>query len=360
VYLSLGDGVFADELEACGERVRRLSVGGVGKIEGSVVSRLGALRRMERLSRRWAPAVAAALREEGSDFVQVRWPNLVSLAGRAGRSAGVPTLWLMCNAVGDSLPLGVQRRYYGRVCRREGVLAVGNSRYTAATVGRVPRTHMYLGVDTGAFDPRRSFGLTRASVGLPDGGVVVGVFGRLSWEKGQDRAIAALSRLGSAGSGVTLLFVGGGRDGGAEERLRREAARLGVGGRVVFAGEVDDPAAYYALADVTMNCRIDAEPFGFSVVESLLMERPVIAHALGGPAETVRDGVDGWHTGSASADALAAGIGRALVDRPRWGEMGEAGRRRALSVFSLEAFGRRFESIARRLVERGVGSFGRS
>ena len=99
------------------------------------------------------------------------------------------------------------------------------------------------------------------------------------------------------------------------EGLQRFAEQHGMADRLHFAGLVPDPERYYDAIDIAVNSRITPEPFGLSVVEAMMMGRPVLVHALGGPAETVVDGVTGWHVNDPSAESFAAGIERALSDQ---------------------------------------------
>ena len=77
----------------------------------------------------------------------------------------------------------------------------------------------------------------------------------------------------------------------------------------------------YASADVCVQAS-RAEGLGFSVLEALACGTPVVATAVGGLVETVKDGVTGWTVPPGNAAALAAALREAL-DRP------EEARRRA-------------------------------
>jgi glycosyltransferase involved in cell wall biosynthesis len=70
----------------------------------------------------------------------------------------------------------------------------------------------------------------------------------------------------------------------------------------------------------------------------MMMRMPVLVPALGGPAETVVDGVTGWHVPAATAEAMTGGLRRAMRDRQRWKVMGDAARKLALENFSATAF----------------------
>jgi glycosyltransferase involved in cell wall biosynthesis len=88
--------------------------------------------------------------------------------------------------------------------------------------------------------------------------------GRLQSYKGVDRTIAALAALPSD---YRLTIVG---EGPCRASLAAQAERLGVAGRVAFAGSVSDDelASWYRRASVTLNMS-SAEAFGITVVEAL-------------------------------------------------------------------------------------------
>ncbi|MFJ5639107.1 glycosyltransferase [Streptomyces sp. NPDC093223] len=127
------------------------------------------------------------------------------------------------------------------------------------------------------FDPERRR-RTRARLGIPPGAFVVGGIGRLAPGKRFDVLIDALAELPQD---CLLLLVGGGAQ---EEALRRAAARAGVAGRVVFAGErpyvSDDPAepdlpALASAMDVLASPCAE-EAFGLAVIEALAAGLPVL------------------------------------------------------------------------------------
>ncbi len=76
--------------------------------------------------------------------------------------------------------------------------------------------------------------------------------------------------------------------------LRDQAKRLGMADRVRLPGECDDMPAALLLADIVVHASTEPEAFGRVVIEAQAMARPVIAADLGGPVETVQDGVTGW------------------------------------------------------------------
>ena len=94
-----------------------------------------------------------------------------------------------------------------------------------------------------------------------------------------------------------------------------------------------------------MNSRLGAEPYGLTIVEAMLMQRPVLAYATGGPSETIEDERTGWLIQSPSVTAYQEGIKRALAARSEWAEMGCYARDRALRLFSLQESARAYAAI---------------
>ncbi|MEM6553186.1 MAG: glycosyltransferase [Planctomycetota bacterium] len=341
--LVLEDGPAVDAAESTGMGVKVLGVGVPPNYAGGVGAKAAGVVKAWAYRRRVLPAVASGLSELGSGVLQVLWPNLLGLAGAAAERAGargrVRCVWEMANTVSSGLPLGLNGRLYRRACRRYGVLVLANSAHSGASVagpGVEPVT-FHLGVDREVFDPGAVEAVSRLELGVPEGAVVLGVVGRLVGSKGQDRLWEAVVRHVGRGADLHLVLLGGPTDGEFAERLRAVAASAGVADRLHLVGLVDEPQRYYGLMDVAVNSRVDAEPFGLSVVEALMMGVPMLVHALGGPAETVSDGVTGWHITDPSVDAFEAGLERVLAERERWPAMGRAARAEAVRRFSVEA-----------------------
>ena len=107
-----------------------------------------------------------------------------------------------------------------------------------------------------------------------------------------------------------------GRDGEARDALEAQARRLGLEGRVTFAGRLSDEA----LVDHYARCRAVAfvpfdEDYGFITAEAFASGKAVVTcRDSGGPTELVQDGVSGRivePTADAVAGALAALAGDA-------------------------------------------------
>ena len=121
--------------------------------------------------------------------------------------------------------------------------------------------------------------------------------GRVQQLKGPDlllRAVACLEE--DEKHGLQVLIVGGDRDEDVElVQLRELAQDLGISDMVSFIGMVEQKqlSLFYSAADV---CVVPShyESFGLVAAEALACGTPVVASRVGGLAETVKDGENGY------------------------------------------------------------------
>jgi glycosyltransferase involved in cell wall biosynthesis len=107
--------------------------------------------------------------------------------------------------------------------------------------------------------------------------------------------------------------LAGGGSAAYREELVALATRLGVAERVRIPGHVSRLDLALAAADVVVHASTDAEAFGRTVIEAQAMARPVIAADLGGPRETVEQGLTGWRVPPGDPAALAALLSQVLA-----------------------------------------------
>lgn len=165
------------------------------------------------------------------------------------------------------------------------------------------------GVDLELFAPGDRQAARRA-LGLKADGIVVLSVGQLIPPKGFDLVIRAIARLRE----VTLAIVGEGPEAAA---LKRLAERMGSGCRVHFLGVMPQErlAAVYGAADVLVLASA-REGYPNVLLEALACGTPVVATAVGGAPEVVRNSVAGRLVGERSPEALAGAIRDLLADPP--------------------------------------------
>lgn len=132
--------------------------------------------------------------------------------------------------------------------------------------------------------------------------------GRITKQKALGVALEALAEL----DGVDLVVAGDGPD---LDDVRRQTMALGLADRVSFTGALSRQGVLelFRAADVSVLSSA-WENFPHTVVEALAAGTPVIATAVGGVAEVVRDEVNGLLVPPGDAASLAAAIRRFLAD----------------------------------------------
>lgn len=192
------------------------------------------------------------------------------------------------------------------------------------------------GVDADQFAPR-------PELAPKDGPLRFVVHCRLEPHKQPDVVVRAVARLPDA----ELDVLGGGS---MLPGLRALVRELGVERRVRLHDYVPDPRDAIARADVAISGSRH-EPLGLSVLEGLAMAKPVVAFAVGGIPEIVKDGETGFLVRDVSVDALAAAL-RALPERARLRELGANARAFVDAECRIETMCRGYAAQYARLARR--------
>jgi glycosyltransferase involved in cell wall biosynthesis/GT2 family glycosyltransferase len=284
--------------------------------------------------------LARRLRQLKPDLVHTNSLKAALYGGVAGRLAGVPVVWHIRDRIAaDYLPAGA-RKVVRALAHVLPTVVIANSEATRATLGRavragvVPSPVLYdsVAVLVDSLDDRpRPF--------------EVAMVGRLAPWKGQDVFLDAFAQAFGGGS-ERALVVGSAMFGDDEyaATLPGLAAELGLADRVEFTGFVHDVASVLGRVDVLVHASVIPEPFGQVVIEGMAAGLTVIASNEGGPAEVIRDGVDGLLYPAGDAHALAAVLRRVAGDEELRARLGSAARVRAAD-FSPQHVGAQVRAI---------------
>jgi L-malate glycosyltransferase len=130
--------------------------------------------------------------------------------------------------------------------------------------------------------------------------------------KGQDMLLDALASRPWREDAWSLSLFGTGQD---EQRLRAQAARLGLSSKVHFKGHTEDVRALWAEHHMlVLPSRAEGTPL--AMVEAMLLARPCLVTDVGGCADWITDSVNGYLTPPTTA-GLAAALDRLWVSRDR-------------------------------------------
>lgn len=170
---------------------------------------------------------------------------------------------------------------------------------------------------------------------------LIGTVGRFVPPKGHTYLLDAIVRLQSQFPDVKTLVVG---DGALLRPMEEKAQALGLSDAVVFTGIRRDVPEILALLDVFVLPSL-WEGLPIALLEAMAAGLPVVATRVGGVPEVVEDGVTGLLVPPRDPDALAEAITRLLRDPDLRCKMGQAGRERVESEFSVEKMVRKTETL---------------
>jgi glycosyltransferase involved in cell wall biosynthesis len=137
----------------------------------------------------------------------------------------------------------------------------------------------------------------RARWGVAPDHLVFGLIGRFSPLKGHAQFIEAASFIHHEVPQARFVMIGdsfmpGDRE--YEVEVRELSKQLGVGEKCIFAGPSPQPQwGALAACDVVVNASNIPESFGLTLIEGMMLGKPVIAPRAGGPLEIVTPGGDG-------------------------------------------------------------------
>ncbi len=138
-----------------------------------------------------------------------------------------------------------------------------------------------------------------------------------------------------------LAIAGRGRE---KEPLAQAALAAGVADRVHLLGHRDDIPAILAAADVfAMPSLFEGLPL--AILEAMFAGKPVVASAVGGIPEAIRDGIEGRLVPAGDVAALSRALDELLVDVARRAASGAAARRRAEAEFTISHMADAYERL---------------
>jgi glycosyltransferase involved in cell wall biosynthesis len=331
VFLVSDGGIYETEVQRLGLRHYHLPL-----CRGPLVSYLAA-RRLRPIVERERPAVLHA-----------NWRRAQLACHLASRATGVPfvsTLHLF----------GIPHSWFHRRLSYWGELVIAPCTeafdYLRSTFG-VPEDRVrlvYHGIDAAKWplatpEARRA---ARRQFALDDDAPVAVCVGRLDWIKDHRILLAGFAAALARRPALRLLLVGAGPEDAA---LRRQAAELALGDRVLFLGRTD-PHPALAAADLFILTSLH-ESFGFAPVEAMLTGLPVVRTAAEGARDQIRPGETGQIIPLADPAAVAHWLEDLADHRDLWHARGRAAHDDALTRFTLEAMVAKVEAVYDEVIKR--------
>jgi sugar transferase (PEP-CTERM/EpsH1 system associated) len=207
------------------------------------------------------------------------------------------------------------------------------------------------GIDADKFQPRTEF---QDASPIPFGPecTVIGTVGRIQQVKDHatliDAFIELRARQPQAAARLRLAIVG---TGPLLTALRAKVEAAGLTADVWLPGARMDVAAILRGVDIFAMSSI-AEGTPGSALEAMATGLPVVGTRVGGIPEVIDDGVSGLVVPASDPSAMAAALGRYVLDPALAAAHGAAGRERVHRKYNMAAMVAAYESLYDSLCER--------
>lgn len=201
------------------------------------------------------------------------------------------------------------------------------------------------GVDIAGLRARANKVDLRAKLGIAPATPVVGMLSRLSLEKGVDLFVEAMAYVARRLPEAIGVVFGTGPE---EARLKEQAHRLGLDGRLLWAGYCAEAMdALLSLDVVALTSRFEALPQ--TLMEAMVMKRPAVVTPVGGCPELVLDGETGLVTPNHDPERIAGAFCHLLGAPELARQMGERGAARIEENYTMDHWSRRTLDVYRSL-----------
>ncbi len=183
---------------------------------------------------------------------------------------------------------------------------------------------------------------------------VVGLVGNIKPWKGQHTLIDAISIFKKTHPFTRGLIIGDvGRmseDIEYFEHLKDKVRENRLEEHVFFTGFRRDVLRIVSCLDILVHTSTDPEPFGRVILEGMLLSKPVIATAHGGPLDIVEDGISGFLVPPDNPGALADALVRLSSDQVLRENIGRQAETRVEQCFSLKGKVKEIEDVYERVL----------
>jgi glycosyltransferase involved in cell wall biosynthesis len=205
--------------------------------------------------------------------------------------------------------------------------------------------HLYNGVDLTHFAPPsldREKITVRKRLGFSDEEIVIASVAQFRLGKKQEDLVAACTLLAEQGFPVRLALVG---EGPERSRVQNFAEKSGMRNRIHFLGQLEDVRPILSACDIFALTSVAVETFSNAALEAMAMERPVVLSDIGGAAEMVEEGVNGFLFPPGDVAALAEKLALMARDSELRSQMSLQARRVVQERFSFETMLRGYENL---------------
>ncbi|WP_018693852.1 glycosyltransferase family 4 protein [Algicola sagamiensis] len=274
--------------------------------------------------------LAKIVQEEKVDLIQIHSRRGADIWGALAANIAKCKV-ILTRRVDNPEPVWLAKRKYGWY---DKVITISDGIRDVLLSEQVPQSCMVTirdAVDTAAFVPKEKESGVFTRFNVPESAVTVGVIAQLIERKGHKFLIDVVERLVQDTPDAHFLFFGKGPE---EAALKAYCEEKGVSQHVTFTGFVAGIEQIIPQLDMVVHPAL-AEGMGVALLQASACGVPIVASAVGGIPEAVKDGYSGFLVQPGNSKALYDKVSRLLQDKSLRETMGKQGRQYMEEAFAL-------------------------
>ena len=234
-----------------------------------------------------------------------------------------------------------KNNYLGNILlkRTDQILCVSDYISNQIPVSNPHKKIIYNGVDTSFWSNKKVNDNTlREQLTLDNDAILIAYIAQLTkWKNHWDFLRVADFLLKDSKKNIHFILVGddmSGQEKNYKEELVNYIIDHGLVENITFMGYKEDVRTIISQLDIILHPAIN-EPFGRVIIESMSMEKPVIAYNCGGPTEIIKDSVTGFLVEPNDFNIMAEKCLLLIHNEKLRKQFGRAGRIRVMEKFNL-------------------------
>ena len=197
------------------------------------------------------------------------------------------------------------------------------------------------GIDLNRFDPDKRFENVRLQLGISEDKCLIGFIGRITAQKDPLTLLKAFKKVREKNKNALLLIVG---DGELKPQAIQLANELNIKDAVVFEGFRNDIPDVLNAVDIFCLPSL-WEGLPIALLEAMAMSKAVVATAVDGSAEILRNQQNSLTIPVRNEDALAETLSKLIDDKVWRRELGEQAKQTVTANYSAEKMTRQIEKL---------------
>lgn len=187
--------------------------------------------------------------------------------------------------------------------------------------------------------------------------IIIGIVGRLVPWKGQKQFLLMANMLSKKRKDIEYQIIGNAYRDKKSEKYAKELERLikkfGLETTVTIKKNIKDIYQTIGNLDILIHNSLNPEPFGRVIIEAMALKTPVIASNLGGTAEIVDDGVDGFLVDPNDTNAVTERVEKLLENEKLYKLFQENAYDKVTEKFNLKKITKNIESVILHDIKNG-------